>query len=406
MWGSGIPSKRIRVLSRHLRATPVSNIFGRSSMPVQHKLHAHSKNFSSASGDVEPDVLLQRFGTKGVVTLNRVKHLNALDTSMINKIYPQLKEWEENPETTMVIIKGAGEKAFCSGGDIMAITEAGKVGDYSKGDEFFGSEYQLNHAISTCLVPYIALIDGITMGGGVGLSVHGHFRVATERTLFAMPETGIGLFPDVGGSYVLPRIGRYLGLYLALTGFRLKGRDVYKAGIATHMVDSHNLPKLERDLLALENPGMQGIMDLLRTYHRGCQTGRDKEFILADKLGDINRLFAADTMEEIFENLRKEDTEWAQQQLDTLSRMSPTSLKITLRQIMRGTDMDLADCLTMEYRMGRACLRNHDFYEGVRAVLVDKDRNPQWKPSTLEEVSEDLIEEHFSLKHGQKDLVL
>lgn len=390
--------RRLQVISRHLCYKYCSQLFRTRLKQFGYSNFALSRQMSSCSED---EVTFERFGTKGVITLNRPKSLNALNLNMVNKIYPKLKEWEENPETTMIIIKGSGQKGFCAGGDILSVTKAGK-----KGAEFFNKEYELNHAIGTCLVPYIAFIDGITMGGGVGLSVHGQFRVATERTLFAMPETAIGLFPDVGGSYVLPRLGHSLGLYLALTGFRLKGRDVYKSGIATHMVDSENLPKLEMDLLALENPSTQDIMDLLRRYHLECKTGREREFILDDKLDDINRLFAGNTMEEIFKNLENEGTDWANQQLETLKKMSPTSMKITLQQLRKGAELDLPECLIMESRMARGCLRNPDFYEGVRAVLIDKDHSPKWQPDTLEGVTEDIVNDHFSLIEGDSDLEL
>ncbi|XP_039269885.2 3-hydroxyisobutyryl-CoA hydrolase, mitochondrial-like [Styela clava] len=390
--------RRLQIISRHLCNSTRSQLFNLSRRRTGFTSFPILRQMSSNSTD---EVIFERFGTKGVITLNRPKSLNALNLSMVNKIYPKLKEWEENPETTMIIMKASGEKAFCAGGDILSATGAGTAGS-----EFFNKEYVLNHAIGTCLVPYIAFIDGITMGGGVGLSVHGQFRIATERTLFAMPETAIGLFPDVGGSYVLPRLGHSLGLYLALTGFRLKGRDVYKSGIATHMVDSENLPKVEMDLLALENPSTQDIMDLLRRYHLECKTGRERDFILADKLDDINRLFAGDTMEEIFQNLENEGTQWAKQQLETLRKMSPTSMKVTLRQLTAGADLDLPECLIMESRIARGCLRNHDFYEGVRAVLVDRDHSPKWQPDTLEGVTDDIVEDHFSLIEGDTDLEL
>lgn len=395
---------------RHLQRLRILSGKGQSTRPIPlsvdrcNKLKMESQKLLSrcVSSDADKEVLFDRIKNKGIITLNRPKSLNALNLNMVKQIYPKLKEWEEDPETSMIIIKGSGEKSFCAGGDILSATS----GDTDAGAEFFNKEYQLNHAIGTCLVPYIAFIDGIVMGGGFGLSVHGQFRVATERTLFAMPETGIGLFPDVGGSYVLPRIGNSLGLYLALTGYRLKGRDVYKAGIATHMVDSNSLPKLESELLALANPTTQDIMDLLRRYHLECQTGRERDFILRDRLDDINRTFSASSMEDIFKNLENEGTDWAKQILETMKKMSPTSMKITLRQLREGATLDLPNCLVMESRIARGCLRHHDFYEGVRAVLIDKDHSPKWKPDTLEGVTDDIVDDHFSLKQGDDDLNL
>uniref|UniRef100_A0A8D3BPU6 3-hydroxyisobutyryl-CoA hydrolase n=1 Tax=Scophthalmus maximus TaxID=52904 RepID=A0A8D3BPU6_SCOMX len=308
------------------------------------------------SSHVEPEVLLEKVGRAGVITLNRPKVLNALNLTMIRQIYPQLRKWENDNDTDIVIIKGDGGKAFCAGGDIRAVTEAGKVGD-SLAQDFFREEYILNDAIGSCRKPYIALIDGITMGGGVGLSVHGRFRVATEKTLFAMPETAIGLFPDVGGGYFLPRLRGRLGLFLALTGFRLKGRDVHRAGVATHFVESKK----------------------------------------------VQKLFSSGSVEGIMQNLKADDSEFAKKQSETLSKMSPTSLKITYKQLQAGASLSLRDVLVMEYRLCQACMRGCDFYEGVRAVLVDRDQNPRWSPSTLEEVSEQRVQQCFS-SLGERDL--
>ncbi|XP_045875656.1 3-hydroxyisobutyryl-CoA hydrolase, mitochondrial isoform X4 [Meles meles] len=272
------------------------------------------------------EVLLERKGCAGVITLNRPKFLNALNLSMIRHIYPQLKNWEQDPETFLIIIKGTGGKAFCAGGDIRVIAEAGKA-NQKIAQDFFREEYTLNNAIGSCRKPYVALIHGITMGGGVGLSVHGQFRVATEKSLFAMPETAIGLFPDVGGGYFLPRLRGKLGYFLALTGFRLKGRDVYAAGIATHFVDSEKI----------------------------------------------------------------------------INKMSPTSLKITLRQLIEGSSKTLQEVFTMEYRLSQACMGGHDFFEGVRAVLIDKDQSPKWKPADLKEVTDEDLNNYFK-SLGSNDL--
>ncbi|KAM6268455.1 3-hydroxyisobutyryl-CoA hydrolase, mitochondrial isoform 3-T3 [Porphyrio hochstetteri] len=357
----------------------------------------------SKHADSTAEVLLEKRGGAGIITLNRPKALNALNISMIQQIYPQIKTWEQDPETFLIIIKGTGGKAFCAGGDIRAITEAGKAGDRLAQD-FFREEYMLNNAIGTCKKPYVALIDGITMGGGVGLSVHGHFRVATEKTLFAMPETAIGLFPDVGGGYFLPRLSGKVGYYLALTGFRLKGRDVLKAGIATHFVDSEQLPTLEKDLIALKSPSMENIADLLNAYHMKSKVDQEK-FVLDEHMEKINSLFSANSMEEIVKKLKQDGSPFATKQLETINKMSPTSLKLTLRQLREGASMSLQDVLTMEYRLSQACMRGHDFYEGVRAVLIDKDQSPRWKPAALEDVSDEFVDDCFK-PLGKNDLKL
>ncbi|GCB65767.1 hypothetical protein scyTo_0013499, partial [Scyliorhinus torazame] len=238
---------------------------------------------------------------------------------------------------------------------------------------------------------------------GVGLSVHGHFRVATEKTLFAMPETGIGLFPDVGGGFFLPRLKGKLGLYLALTGFRIKGRDVHQAGIATHFVTSEKIPDLERDLVSLKSPSKEDVAELLNSYHFKCKS--DDKFVLAEHMDKINRLFKTNSVEEILQNLKQDASPFALQLLETLKKMSPTSMKITFQQLEEGATKNLSEVLVMEYRLSQACMRGHDFYEGVRAVLVDKDQSPKWKPATLEEVTEEYLTSCFK-PLGNKELKL
>uniref|UniRef100_A0A8C4I8F9 3-hydroxyisobutyryl-CoA hydrolase n=1 Tax=Dicentrarchus labrax TaxID=13489 RepID=A0A8C4I8F9_DICLA len=331
------------------------------------------------------EVLLEKVGRAGVITINRPKVLNALNLPMIRQIYPQLKKWENDKETEIVIIKGAGGKAFCAGGDIRAVTEAGKAGD-PLAEDFFREEYILNNAIGACKKPYIALIDGITMGGGVGLSVHGRFRVASEKTLFAMPETAIGLFPDVGGGYFLPRLRGKLGLFLALTGFRLKGRDVQRAGVATHFVESKKIPDLEKELVDLKSPSADDVSRVLESYQNQSSLDSEKPFVLDKHMSDIDSLSHSLCLLS-----------------QTLARMSPTSLKITFKQLQAGAALSLPDVLVMEYRLSQACMRGCDFYEGVRAVLVDKDQSPKWNPSTLEELSDQTVEQCFS-SLGEKDL--
>ncbi|XP_078183209.1 3-hydroxyisobutyryl-CoA hydrolase, mitochondrial isoform X5 [Callithrix jacchus] len=302
------------------------------------------------------EVLLEKKGCAGVITLNRPKVLNTLTLNMIRQIYPQLKKWEQDPETFLIIIKGAGGKAFCAGGDIRVVSEAEKA-NQKIAPLFFREEYMLNNAIGSCQKPYVALLHGITMGGGVGISVHGQFRVATEKCLFAMPETAIGLFPDVGGGYFLPRLQGKLGYFLALTGFRLKGRDVYRAGIATHFVDSEKLGVLEEDLLALKSPSKEDVAAVLENYHTECKIDRDKSFILEEHLDKINSCFSANTMEQIIENLQQDGSSFALEQLKVINKMSPTSLKITLRQLMEGSSKTLQEVLTMEYRLSQACMK-------------------------------------------------
>ncbi|CAG9768744.1 unnamed protein product [Ceutorhynchus assimilis] len=342
-------------------------------------------NSRNMSGE-ENDVIFEDLGDKGVVILNRPKALNSLNLSMVSKIYPTLQKWES--EKKLVIIKGNGGKAFCAGGDVKAIAEAAFKGQ-KLGQEFFRREYINNGLIGSYKIPYIALIDGIVMGGGVGLSVHGPYRVATEKTLFAMPETQIGLFPDVGGSHFLPKLNGRLGWYLALTGVRLKGPDVLKAGVATHYVDSANLKTIEDALLQCSQHN--DIETVLSRYQKEDKS----EFSLGPYLEQINNCFSAPTLEEVISRLEKDGSKWAQDTLNLLKKMSPTSLKITYKQLELGKEMNLLECLKMEYRLAVNCVEGHDFREGVRALLIDKDQNPKWDPATVKEVTEDIVQRHF-----------
>uniref|UniRef100_A0A8C9SJE0 3-hydroxyisobutyryl-CoA hydrolase n=1 Tax=Scleropages formosus TaxID=113540 RepID=A0A8C9SJE0_SCLFO len=348
----------------------------------------------SSVSHLGPEVVFERIRNAGVITLNRPKALNALNLSMIRHIYPQLKKWEKDPETDLVVIKGAGGKAFCAGGDIRAVTDAGKTGD-SLAQDFFREEYILNNAIGTFKKPYVALIEGITMGGGVGLSVHGRFRVATEKTLFAMPETAIGLFPDVGGGYFLPRLQGKLGLFLALTGFRLKGRDVQRAGVATHFVESQKVKS--------EQPGVweRELVHLITHFVESQKVKSEQPGVWEREL--VHLVFLS--VEGIQENLKQDGSAFAQKQAETLAKMSPASLKITFRQLQAGATMSLQDVLVMEYRLSQACMRGKDFYEGVRAVLIDKDQNPRWQPSSLKDVTEQFVDSCFA-PLGEHDLKL
>uniref|UniRef100_A0A336LWI3 3-hydroxyisobutyryl-CoA hydrolase, mitochondrial n=1 Tax=Culicoides sonorensis TaxID=179676 RepID=A0A336LWI3_CULSO len=342
---------------------------------------SNNKNFCTATDNV----LFEEVNNNGLITINRPKALNAINLDMVRKIYAKLKPWEENKN--LVVIKGAGEKSFCAGGDVRAIVEAGPTED-SKA--FFREEYQLNALIGYYKKPYIAIIDGITMGGGVGLSVHGKYRVATERTLFAMPETAIGLFPDVGGGYFLPRLQGKLGLYLGLTGYRLKGQDVKKAGIATHYVDSSKVPELEKTLL--DSNGNPAEVDaILKSF----DVQDDSPFVLEKDMADINRLFAHSRVAEIIHHLKEEETAFSENTLKLLKKMSPTSLKVTKRQLDYGADLDLKECLRMEYRLAVHHTEKSDFKEGVRALLIDKDQNPSWNPRTIEEVTYAHVDEFF-----------
>ncbi|KRY61485.1 3-hydroxyisobutyryl-CoA hydrolase, mitochondrial, partial [Trichinella britovi] len=322
------------------------------------------------------EVLFHESNGKLLVTLNRPTALNALNINMAKMMFEKLKKTNTDNSIKMVILKGAGNRAFCAGGDIRALALSIKNND-GLVEEFFREEYKLNYLIGKFRVPFVSLIDGIVMGGGVGLSVHGTFRVATERTVFAMPETAIGLFPDVGGSFFLPRLKNKLGFYLGLTGARLSGEDVYEAGIATHYVHSKWMPELQSELINAKEINSRSIKTILDT-----------------------------TVEELFHKLKEDGSQWATECLETMKKMSPTSLKITLRQLKAGMWLEFRECFQMEYRISQRCVKEHDLTEGIRAALLDKDKTPKWIPGTLEEVTEEDIDKYFKVLPAERELYL
>ena len=344
----------------------------------------------------EAEILYDRRGGLELVTLNRPKALNALTTAMCLELEARLAACEGDPEVAAVVVRGAGERAFCAGGDVVVIYNSGK-GDGVAAAEFFAAEYRMNRRIFHYPKPYVALIDGIAMGGGVGVSVHGSHRVATERTLFAMPETGIGLFPDVGGSHFLPRLPGALGRYLGLVGQRIGPADCLYCGIATHYVESARLPELEAALAEGLGSGPAGaaVDAVLAEF-----AGEPGPAPLADHRAVIDRCFARGSVEAILAALEAEGGDWAAATRETLLTRSPTSLKVTLRQLDRGAGQDFDETMVMEYRLARACVAGHDFLEGIRAAVIDKDRAPKWRPATLAEVSEELVASHFEAPAG------
>lgn len=348
------------------------------------------------------DILFERRGAIAVATLNRPAALNALTLGMVRDYARQLDAWEAEGAIRAVVLRGAGGRAFCAGGDVVAVHDAGKARDRMTKD-FFREEYTLNYRINRLWVPHVALLDGVTMGGGVGLSAHGSHRVATEKTLFAMPETGIGLFPDVGGGYFLPRMPGEIGMYLAMTGARLRLADCMYSRFATHAAASASMDKLVDALAGADYGGdpHAAVNRVLAGFAHDPGTPP-----LARHRAAIDRCFAGDTVEGMLAALEREGTDWAKQQHAAMLPKSPTSMKISLRQLRLGAGMDFAQELRMEYRLSQAFMAGHDFYEGVRALLVDKDNKPRWQPATLAEVGEDFIERHFDAVPPEGDLVL
>ena len=332
------------------------------------------------------EILVGRDGGLGRLTLNRPQALHALTTVMCSTCITVLSDWRRDPAVQAVLIDHSGERGFCAGGDIRMLADSG-ADDGRLARAFFFTEYRLNHLLFSYPKPVIAVMDGITMGGGVGLSAPARYRLATERTTFAMPETGIGLFPDVGGGWFLPRLPGRIGLWLALTGARIKAADCLHAGLATHHVPSERLPELKAALA--ENPS--DIDALLAQFH----VDPGPAPLLAHR-AELDAAFGQGSVEAILAALEA-GSDWARAQALALRTKSPQTLKVAFRQLALGLAApDFAANMAMEYRIGARVVQRHDFLEGVRAVIVDKDNAPKWDPATLEGVGEDLLDAIFA----------
>ena len=354
-------------------------------------------------------VLPSRASDLGVIELNNPKALNSLSMDMIECLQDVLEAWMKDSTMKAILFKGghaAGKRpCFCAGGDVKAIWEMGRTNEHPMTSQFFYHEYRVNYAIATCRKPIVSLWDGVVMGGGVGLSIHGKYRVATENTLFAMPETAIGLFPDVGSMFWMPRLlSMSTAKYVALTGQRLVAPDLLYTGLATHYIPSKRLPELEKALIeatctAADNEA-DVVADVLTNFHESIPTA---ECHLSRNHNSIEKFFDYSTCEEIFDSLEQQETdqgydEFAVQTLRTLQKMSPTSMKVTLEGLKRGSSVSsIGEDLQMEYRMARAAtLKGADFFEGVRSVLIDKDYAPHWNPATIHTVSKERVDEFFA----------
>lgn len=369
--------------------------------------------------DDPEDVLFGTLYGLRTIELNRAKKLNSLNGSMVRKIVPRLQEWEKSDMANVIVLKGAGEKSFCAGGDVAELAQWNQEGTkgIKRSTAYFGLEYKLDHLIATSGKPLVAFMDGITMGGGVGLSIHAPLRIATEKTVFAMPETTIGFFPDVGASFFLPKMDGAVGTYLALTSERLTGVNAFYAGIATHYVHSTSLPALESRLAELRFPDDQPLASRLEVINGTIEeftTGlpHDQPMLLSGELRKaIDRCFSKDSVPEILEALKAETgetKEWAEKTLKTLHARSPTSVYVTLRQMRLGKDWSIKETFQREYHMAGHFMRHPDFTEGVSALLIRKPRtDPKWQPASLEDIKpEDNIAEPFFEVEGLKKLEL
>lgn len=369
--------------------------------------------------DEPEDVLFDTIYGLRTIELNRPKKLHALNGSMCRKIIPRLQEWKKSDMANVIVLKGSGPKALCAGGDVASLANWNKEGPegQQRSTDYFGLEYKLDHLIATYEKPLIAFMDGITMGGGVGLSVHAPFRIATERTVYAMPETTIGFFPDVGGSFFLPRMDGAIGTYLALTSENVKGVNAFYAGIATHYLHSTSLPSLEARLaeLRFKDYDSQAVRHELidSTIEEFC-TGlpHDEPIHYAGTLRKaIDRCFSLNSVPEILAALEAEtgDTKaWAEKTIDVLHQRSPTSVYVTLRQMRLGKDWTIKETFQREHLMAEKFMRHPDFVEGVSARLIHKPaRKPEWQPASLESITaEDNIADSFFETEGSKRLGL
>jgi enoyl-CoA hydratase len=333
------------------------------------------------------DVLTQTDGRAGRLSLNRPKAIHALTRGMCSDMIAALLAWRDDRQVGAVMIDHAEGRGFCAGGDIVMLRDSG-AGDGRAARAFFHEEYRLNHLLFTYAKPTIAFMDGITMGGGVGISQPARYRVATENTRFAMPETAIGLFPDVGGGWYLSRLPGRTGPFLALTGARLDGAECLHLGIATHFLPSERLDAVKARIA--------GHPDRIeRILSEASAPSPDAR--IAGNVGHIDRTFASDRFEDILETLARDGTEWAAKELATLRTKSPQACKVSLRIVAEGATMaTFADEMRQEYRVAARVVRRHDFLEGVRALLVDKDNQPHWEPATPEGVTDALLDEIFA----------
>jgi enoyl-CoA hydratase len=341
---------------------------------------------------VSDDVLISVEGGIGRIRLNRPKAIHALTTRMCEVMSEALLNWRADPAVLAIIIDHAEGRGFCAGGDVVMLWRSGG-GDAEDAKHFFFAEYRLNHLLFTYPKPTIAIMDGITMGGGVGISLPCKFRIATENTRFAMPETSIGLFPDVGGGWYLPRLPGQVGEFMALTGARLDGAECHYLGLATHYVPQASLPDLVERIST--SPRLNGAI--------GNFAVTPPDAKIAENLPAITRCFSSYRLEDVLAALKSDVSEWAATELMTLGTKSPLSCKVSLRLMEEGASRaSFEDEMRAEYALAGRVVRTHDFHEGVRALLIDKDNNPQWDPATPEEVDEEMLDVLFAPLHGHE----
>jgi len=340
-----------------------------------------------SEADAQSEILIRVEGRVGRITLNRPKALHALTLNMCRRMTEALLAWDDDPAVELVLLDHSGERGFCAGGDIRMLYESALEGGRAA-REFFFVEYRLNELLHRYAKPVAAVLDGVVMGGGVGISMPARYRVATERIAYAMPESGIGLFPDVGGGWWLSRMPDHIGLWLALTGARIKAADCELLGVATDFVESSRIEELKAAIVA--DPA--AVETLLTEFE--AEPGRPP---LAQHQDEIAQIFSHDSVEAILAALEAADTDWAREQVQTLATKSPQTLKVAFRQLRLARTMpSFAENMAMEYRIASRVVVRSDFVEGVRALIVDKDHAPRWNPPAVADISEALLDEIFA----------
>ncbi len=330
-------------------------------------------------------VILQHNSPIGHIILNRPNSLNSLNLEMIQTIHAALDEWRNDPNIVAILVEGAGERAFCAGGDIRLMHT--RRGDFDFGYDIFKTEYTLNHKIDNYPKPYISIMNGIVMGGGIGISVYGSHRIMTASTKFAMPECGIGLFPDVGGSYFLPKAPGKIGIYHALTGTPMDAADAIYAGMGTHYLTQKSLHTFKHKLFSIQSAAdIDRLLDELSSKPESPSK-------LQKFQPEIDRHFSHSSLDEIYRNL--ESSEWGRDVKQIIDKNSPTSMGITFEAFRRSRGQTLAQVLQTELLLSQQCIRRDEFFEGVRAAVIDKDRNPKWNPGNIFQIDWDIVLDHF-----------
>lgn len=361
------------------------------SLSLTKKLRTNVRSLSTAASN---DIEFTTVNKIGVITLNRPKNLNALTCDMEASMALKIKEFSSNKNVQAILIKGSGNKAFCAGGDLRALYENGKSDTIF---EFFKTEYQLVYQIANLGKPYISLLNGITMGAGAGISMHGKYRIATERTVFAMPETAIGFIADCGFYKFFQKLHDNISLFMGLTGHRVMGKDVRRLGIATHFVGESDLEGLENDLYACDKVE-EDLESILAKYDQFCEGKYPTE--------QIHRHFSGLSLEGIFKGLESDGSDWSRKQLAKLNGMSPSSLHLTMRQFELQKSLSLGESIKLEYLMALRIYENedNDFYEGVRSVIIDKGDRPKWKPDSIYDCDPRRIDMCFKKFDGDDEL--